>query len=87
MYQRILVSVDGGATSNCGRDESIRLARPTGFDASRSQSFGERVCDGVVAQAGHWSSDLIVIGTHGCRGPRRLAGSTAAADAVPALAT
>jgi len=30
MYQRILVPVDGSATSNCGLDESIRLAKLTG---------------------------------------------------------
>jgi nucleotide-binding universal stress UspA family protein len=30
MYQRILVPVDGSATSDCGLDESIRLAKLTG---------------------------------------------------------
>ncbi len=121
MYQRILVPVDGSATSNCGLDEAIRLAKLTGaslrlvhvvdglvlatglefatFDvvgllteagaeilsAAKAKveasgvavdifisTFGERVCDAVVSQAKQWKADLIVIGTHGRRGVRRL---------------
>lgn len=30
MYQRILVPIDGSATSNCGLDEAIKLAQLTG---------------------------------------------------------
>ncbi len=37
-----------------------------------SESFGSRVCDVVVEQATLWNADLIVIGTHGRRGVRRL---------------
>ena len=33
---------------------------------------GERVCDVVAEQAKAWKADLIVLGTHGRRGARRL---------------
>ena len=122
MYQRILVPVDGSATSDRGLDEAIRLAKLTAgrlrlvhvvdglvlstglefgacdvtgmlkeagaeilsaakakveaaglaVDTFVPDAFGERVCDVVVSQAGQWNADLIVIGTHGRRGVRRL---------------
>jgi len=34
--------------------------------------FGERVCDVVNTQVTDWQADLVVIGTHGRRGARRL---------------
>ena len=37
-----------------------------------TEVFGERVCDVVADQANGWKADLIVIGTHGRRGARRL---------------
>jgi nucleotide-binding universal stress UspA family protein len=37
-----------------------------------TEMFGERVCDVVADQANAWNADLIVIGTHGRRGARRL---------------
>ena len=122
MYQRILVPIDGSATSDCGLDEAIRLAKLTGgrlrlvhvvdglvlstglefatcdvvgllveagaeilsaarakvesagvaVDTFLSHTLAERVCDVVVAQARQWKGDLIVIGTHGRRGAKRL---------------
>lgn len=121
MYQRILVPIDGSATSNCGLDESIRLAKLTGgrirlvhvvdtlilstglaittgdilgmlMDAGAQilseararveasgvavdtllPETGSGVCYIVIEQAKLWPADLIVIGTHGRRGVRRL---------------
>jgi nucleotide-binding universal stress UspA family protein len=122
MYQRILVPVDGSATSSHGLDEAIRLAKLTGarlrllhvidglifstgpelatadvvgvlvdagaqilsqakarveandveVDTFLSESFGSRVCDVVVEQAKLWGAELVVIGTHGRQGVRRL---------------
>ena len=43
-------------------------------------SFAGRVCDLVVAEAGSWPADMIVLGTHGRRGVgRMLMGSDAEA--------
>jgi nucleotide-binding universal stress UspA family protein len=36
------------------------------------ESFGGRAADFIVEQARKWRADLIVLGTHGRRGVRRL---------------
>ena len=41
-------------------------------DTFITDMFGERVCDVVADQANIWKADLIVLGTHGRRGARRL---------------
>ncbi len=41
-------------------------------DTFLSETFGERVCNVVAEQAKVWNADLIVIGTHGRRGVKRL---------------
>jgi len=41
-------------------------------DTFLSETFGERVCNVVAEQAKAWNADLIVIGTHGRRGVKRL---------------
>jgi nucleotide-binding universal stress UspA family protein len=41
-------------------------------DTVLADTFQGRVCDLVVDEATRWKADLIVIGTHGRRGPRRL---------------
>jgi len=41
-------------------------------DTFLSKTFGERVCNVVAEQAKAWNADLIVIGTHGRRGVKRL---------------
>jgi nucleotide-binding universal stress UspA family protein len=125
MYQKILVAVDGSATSLRGLEEAIKVAKGTGgqlllvhvvneaimvpdyvpsayyeplFAALRQsgvkvleqsaatvqraalrcerklvETVGGRVADEVVQQANAWSADLIVMGTHGRRGLKRLA--------------
>jgi nucleotide-binding universal stress UspA family protein len=37
------------------------------------ETLGARVADEIVRQAKHWPADLIVMGTHGRRGLKRLA--------------
>lgn len=44
----------------------------TPVDTFITDMFGERVCDVVADQAKVWKADLIVLGTHGRRGTRRL---------------
>lgn len=41
-------------------------------DTFLSDTYGQRVCEVVAEQAERWKADLIVIGTHGRRGVRRL---------------
>jgi nucleotide-binding universal stress UspA family protein len=125
MYKRILVAVDGSATSMRGLHEAVRVAKATGgrillvhvvnelivgpdfapsvyyesvilsLQASGVQvlekaasvvrkadvpceqqmleTMGARAADEIVRQAKEWRADLIVLGTHGRRGLRRLA--------------
>lgn len=42
-------------------------------EGSLLESIGERAADLIVEQAKQWPADLIVMGTHGRRGLRRLA--------------
>ncbi|MDR7270239.1 nucleotide-binding universal stress UspA family protein [Pelomonas saccharophila] len=41
-------------------------------DVLMREVFGSRIGDSVLDEAAHWPADLIVIGTHGRRGLRRL---------------
>ena len=123
MYKKILVAVDGSATSLRGLDEAVRVAKATGgrlmlvhvvnelivadlpaagYDrimvslresgtkvledaAARVtradvpceqkliETLGGRPADEIVREARQWPADLIVLGTHGRRGLKRLA--------------
>jgi nucleotide-binding universal stress UspA family protein len=125
MYQRILVPVDGSATSGKGLQEAIALAKLTagrirllhviddlpllmsggGYAALAGDVIGvlrdagekilaeaqaevqragvpvetamydslqARLADRVVQEVADWKSELVVLGTHGRRGVRRL---------------
>jgi nucleotide-binding universal stress UspA family protein len=124
MYQRILVGVDGSATSLRGLGEAIRLAKASGarlllvhvlntlileseiastayyqaladsirasgakiledaamvtheagvsFEQKMVEKIGAHAWQEIVAQAKDWKADLIVVGTHGRRGLKRL---------------
>ena len=37
-----------------------------------AENFGGRVADAIIAEAGRWRADLIVMGTHGRRGVKRV---------------
>jgi len=124
VYRKILVPIDGSATSNRGLIEAIELAkdqratlrlvhvldelilgpgveavvyldntvdilrdagkqlvadaeamvREQGLNAESVilEIMGGRAADSIVAEANTWGADLIVLGTHGRRGARRL---------------
>ncbi len=56
-------------------DDATAHAKAGGVDAEvvMLDNFGGRVSDLVVDEAARWRADLIVIGTHGRRGIKRLA--------------
>jgi nucleotide-binding universal stress UspA family protein len=60
-----------------GRKTLARVARSARIAGARSETalvehFGGRVADAIVAQAKRWRADLIVMGTHGRRGMKRV---------------
>ena len=65
------VLIDAGAKILAEAKARVEASGVT-VDTFLSESFGSRVCDFVVEQAKLWNADLIVIGTHGRRGVRRL---------------
>jgi nucleotide-binding universal stress UspA family protein len=70
--QVIAVMRDSGAKLLA---EAEAYARERGVDCHSElhETVGGRAADAIVAQAKEWPADLIVLGTHGRRGLRRLA--------------
>ena len=56
-------------------DGAEALVREAGLTCGRAivESIGGAAADLIVAQANAWPADLIIMGTHGRRGLRRLA--------------
>lgn len=72
-YEPILVSLrDSGAKV---LDQAAAFARQAGVTCEQKlvETLGGRAADEVVKQARQWPADLIVLGTHGRRGLKRLA--------------
>lgn len=87
MYKQILVPIDGSDTATQGLNEAIKLARQSGasirlvhvvseagikVDKVLVDAIGSQSGAAIVEQAEKWPADLIVCGTHGRRGIRRL---------------
>ncbi|AMN46358.1 hypothetical protein ACG33_04400 [Steroidobacter denitrificans] len=55
--------------------EAVAAVRKQGVecDSQLMETVGGRAADAIVAEARRWPADLIVLGTHGRRGLRRLA--------------
>jgi nucleotide-binding universal stress UspA family protein len=62
------------AAAEAALDEADKMARRAGVDAQTLlvEEIGERAGVQIVKQAAQWPADLIVCGTHGRRGVRRL---------------
>ncbi len=67
----ITVLREAGAATLAAAAGRVR-ASGLAVDTVLNDSFQGRVCDLVIAQAGSWGADLIVLGTHGRRGIGRL---------------
>jgi nucleotide-binding universal stress UspA family protein len=72
-YEPILVSLrDSGAKV---LEQAVSVAQRAGVNCEQQlvETLGGRAADEIVKQARQWRADLIVLGTHGRRGIKRLA--------------
>ena len=71
-YQGMIESLRG--VGQAALDDAVATVRQHALEPESvlSETFGRRVADQVVTQAKAWPADLIVMGTHGRRGIRRL---------------
>lgn len=72
VYERILDTVrEAGTALVMKAADALREGR-VAFDSEVVETIGESVADCIVRQAVEWGADLIVMGTHGRRGLKRL---------------
>jgi nucleotide-binding universal stress UspA family protein len=72
-YEPILLSLrDSGAKV---LEQAVSVAQRAGMTCEQQlvETLGGRAADEIVKQARQWPADLIVLGTHGRRGIKRLA--------------
>ena len=71
-YEGMIESLRG--VGQAALDDAVATVRQHALEpeAVLSETFGRRVAEQVVTQAKAWPADLIVMGTHGRRGIRRL---------------
>jgi nucleotide-binding universal stress UspA family protein len=71
-------AIKAGARKTLARIERGARAAGVRVETALVEDFGGRVADAIVRQARRWRADLIVMGTHGRRGVKRvLVGSDA----------
>jgi nucleotide-binding universal stress UspA family protein len=71
-YQTFLSAVR--ETGKLTLDKMVRMSREQGIEAESEllETIGGRAADLIIEAARSWPADLIVMGTHGRRGVRRL---------------
>jgi len=69
----VIESIRSGGRGLLDRASAVVRSHGVQCDAVLLESVGGPAADFIVAQAKEWPADLIVMGTHGRRGLRRLA--------------
>jgi nucleotide-binding universal stress UspA family protein len=72
-YSDVLEALRDGAKNTLAECERTARERGVGYESALIETIGGRASDVIVTQAAQWPADLIVMGTHGRRGIRRLA--------------
>jgi nucleotide-binding universal stress UspA family protein len=73
VYSRIIESLREAGRRVLASAESAARQREIPVESRLVETFGGRAADQIVDAARQWNADLIVMGTHGRRGLRRLA--------------
>lgn len=72
-YESILQSLRESGTKVLEQSAAVVWRADLPCEQKLVETVGARVADEIVKQARDWSADLIVMGTHGRRGLKRLA--------------
>ena len=72
-YGEIIDGLREGGKRILGDAERVTREQGVKYESELVETIGGRAADVIVNQATQWPADLIVMGTHGRRGIRRLA--------------
>jgi nucleotide-binding universal stress UspA family protein len=72
-YSDIIDSLREGGKKTLAAAEDVVRGQGVKFESQLLETIGRRASDVIVEQATEWDAELIVMGTHGRRGIRRLA--------------
>lgn len=72
-YDTVIVSMREAGQKLIDDVEAIARKHAVPFESALLETVGGRVADLIIDDAKQWRADLIVMGTHGRRGLRRLA--------------
>lgn len=72
-YEPILLSLRDSGTKVLEQAMGIARRADVSCEQKLIETLGGKAADEIVKQAKEWSADLIVLGTHGRRGLKRLA--------------
>jgi nucleotide-binding universal stress UspA family protein len=72
-YEHAIEGMRASGKKALTRAQALAKEHGTEVDAELFETIGARASDCIVAAARKWPADLIVMGTHGRRGVRRLA--------------
>jgi len=72
-YGAIIEGLREGGKQILGDAEKVVRAQGVALESELIETIGGRAAEAIVSQATQWGADLIVMGTSGRRGLRRLA--------------
>lgn len=71
--EQLIVTLRAGGRKILAQAEALAREHNVAVETELVQTIGARAADAIIERAKQWPADLIVMGTHGRRGLRRLA--------------
>jgi nucleotide-binding universal stress UspA family protein len=72
-YERVIESMRANGKEALANAQAMAKAYDAQVEVELFETIGARAADCIIAAAKQWQADLIVMGTHGRRGLKRLA--------------